>query len=329
MEARLEAKLREILDRPQQRPSASPLEAAMSGVQVGATDQAASTRDFMKDTVRRLGELEQKRPPTGDFDEALMESLVNSVPVVVEFARLADAIGRHGAREAGLAMVMGFASILERYEFRTGQGGGFYETDFDFFKFIGHEMFAVFVAAMMRHDRWELLAALLEEPIVTNTSSGRKSRRFSDLSAYVTTLAKRNERLQLRRVCLHGNVLKERHEAEPLLSIAPFKGILEADWFLFLGTDLAQERGPNSPWFDIWRPWSCIYAENHGIPEFLARMERRKFVERILPALGFTDLDAFRERYRERAQKLGEVFQGSGAYFFRTPAMDANRIGST
>jgi hypothetical protein len=327
---RFEKQLREVLEQaiPQRPPAPSLLDIAASSVETGRADQASSVRDFMADLDVRLAALNRVSEPGRQPDESLTDALEDSLPVVADFARLAEVLARHGAQEASLATVGGFEAIMQRYRFPPRQGGTYSDIDFDFFKFVGHEMFVVLVAAMMRHERWSLLSALLEEHLTVDTPSGRKSRHFSRLSTHLKTLDMRNTRLQLRRVCLHGDLLKQRHEAEPLKSLCAFNDFIEADWFLFLRTDLVPDESPTGMLgSELWRPWSCIYAEDHGLPAFLVKMERKRFAEKILQALGFTDLALFRERYRERSDGLARLFGGRGG-FFEPTAMDADRFGS-
>lgn len=329
LQGRLESTLREILLR-RSRMTAKPaaVDAALASVEGARSDQAAAARDFMRDFCRRLMELDQKGDAATEADEAFLAALAASVPALVDFGRLVEGIARHGARDALLATAQGFGQLLERYQFPPRQGGSWRDTDFDLFKFVGHEAFVMLVAALMRHERWDQLALVLNERYTVERGNGPRTEGFEALSTVVKLLDIRNQRLNLRRLCHHGDVLKERHEKGPLAAACPFGDFIDADWLLFLRSDLAPEASPmgafGSP---LWRSWSCIFAEGHGLPQFLARSEQRTFAERILLVLGLTNVDQFKTRYRERGANLARLFQGRGG-FFEPPVLNPDRIAT-
>jgi len=57
-------------------------------------------------------------------------------------------------------------------------------------------------------------------------------------------------------VCLHSNILNERHTAGGLAAIMPMNELVAADYFLFLLAELPPEQPPDCR--HHWRPWSAI-----------------------------------------------------------------------
>jgi hypothetical protein len=329
LQGRLESALREILLRRSPRATKpSVIDVAVASIEAAKPDQAAASRDLMRQFCERLVEVAPRGNSVGQPDDALVKALSASIPSLVDFGRVAEAASRHGAREAVLAIAQGFGQLLERYRFPPRQGGSFMDTDFDLFKFAGHEAFVMLTAALLRHERWDLLALVLNERFSVERNGGSRTEGFHAISTPVKLLEIRNERLSLRRICHHGDALKERHEKGPLEATCSFKDFLDADWLLFLRSDLAADASPMGTWgAPLWRPWSCIYAEAHGLPQFLARAEQKAFAERLVPALGLATVDQFKTRYRERAGDLAAMFRSRGG-FFEPPVLDPDRIGT-
>ena len=64
-------------------------------------------------------------------------------------------------------------SIFERYDLPKDFVGAFHETDFDYFRFLGHELTVTVFALLLREQRWELVERLLKEPIVVRYMRNR------------------------------------------------------------------------------------------------------------------------------------------------------------
>jgi hypothetical protein len=325
LRGKAEAVLRDVLaHRQQPAPSApSPKALALASIDAAKADQAARSRDFMVSLVSELDAVRaQSASPFND--EALVELLPLSAPAVSVFAEVAEATARHNATEAALALMRGLELVLQRFRFPPGRGGSYQETDFDFYRFLGHELLAIFVACLVRNERWQLAAEVLNEPLAIDTNQGRQTRNFTALSRHVALLDQRNQRLGLRRVSLHGDILKERHEAPPLNAV-PFYDFVEADWFLYLRSEIQGDSTATSVGGDLWRPWSCVYAESHGTPNFILRMERRVKAEQMVTAFNVPDLATFQGRYAERCGNLKKMFRDP---WMDLPESRADAIGT-
>lgn len=325
LRTKLESTLRDILAHHRKEPPRGPSskDLALTGISEGRPDLAARTRDFMRATVTALDAIRADCGATLS-DEALIEGLDRSAGPVAAFAEVAECAARHSNREAAMAVFRAFEEILRRYRHPPDKAGSYHETDFDFFRFVGHELFVMFIACLMRNEQWSIIAEVLDEPLTIDTRQGRQTRTFTALSRHLGLLDQRNQRLNLRRVSLHGDLLKSRHEGRPLDAV-PFYDFVEADWFLYLRTEVKGDATATDIGTDLWRPWSCVYAQSHDTPNFIVRMERRKTAEQLLPALGVLDLSIFKARYTERYANLAKMYREA---WFDLPESRADAIGT-
>lgn len=305
----------------------SSAEHAIKAIEADSRDVVSRVTAYMKDLAASLDGM---KPPAGKGqgdDDNLMVALEASEPAAAEYGTVVEAIARFGHTAAAKAVFRGFERIHEGYE-HPETGGSWYDTDFDFHRFIGHELFVMFVAALVQHERWECIAEVLDERLCVRTRSGSETWAFQCLSVFVKLLDIRNERLQLRKPVLHGEVLKERHEREPLASVSPFDAFVDAEFFLFLRAELAPAKSPLSEQGDApsWRPWTALFM-NWKVPTYLVRAERKNDAERLLKALAVPDVATFRQRYASRAANIIQFFR-SRTGFFQLGKLDVEKFGS-
>lgn len=311
-----EGQLRSILAafESSEAPTKDSVEDLLAAIASGAPDVDSQIRDYMTGLVEMLDQLAPPTTPEGHADDALVTSLEASLNLVVGFGKVVDAIARHNNQPCALALYSGFEAILERYDMRTG--GSFRTTDFDFFKFLGHELFVMLIAALMTHDRLEVVATVLKEALaIRSIRKNADDLAFHELSKQVALLEQRKARLQLRTMLLHSTVLQERHAGGHLVAVSPFRAFLEADFLLWLRQELLPDHFPDgSRNTERWVPWSGVFL-NEKTPRFIVRAASVRYAERLLPVLGLTDLNTFRQRYGERAKRIDRLFRKENPFF--------------
>jgi hypothetical protein len=252
----------------------------------------------------------------GERDELLIQAIGQTKGLVLEFARLSEAIATMNATEVARAAYKGFDRILERYNAPRGFVGSFRDTDFDFHKFMGHELFTTFFSFLIRENRWELIADLLEEDIYIDNAPGGIPGvvPFGYISKYVELLAYRNNRLNLNRVSLHADILNKRHAQGDLAELVPMGQFMDADLLLFLC------KGSS------WKPWSLLYIGNH-IPRYLAEASRVKYAQQLLRPIGVESIETLRSHLSERLAMPKEFF-GRRTFYDPLEYFDLRTIGS-
>jgi hypothetical protein len=316
LENRLKAALLDILkwDDPQPVAMVSFADRAMIAIRERHPDMPARVREYMEDLVAKIPLI----PPTNAQDipdEQLVQAINASTPLVVEFAGVVKLIAEMNAVEAAQTVYEGFADILSLTVPPTPQRRD--ETfSYDLAKFLGHELFVMFVALLMRNKRWELLATLLAEEFYVRTSDYGQSAfaSFTALCQPVALLFHRNDRLGLRKKSLQGNLLYERHATGELANVVSAEQFMEADYFLFLRDLLKQATMPSQ--CIEWRAWSTVLM---GKPaSFFYKAVRGEAAEQLARALGLPDVPTLHSRLTERRDALTSMW----TYGFNSPWFD-------
>lgn len=329
---RVESALRTIFEK--YRPEVAPLsptaaDLAIKAVEGDTRDVVARVTGFMKQLAERLDAI--KPPPgkgTGN-DDALMVSLEASEALVAEYGRVVECIATFDHLPAAKTVFRGFERVHESYDPRPNQGGTWYETDFDFHRFIGHELFVMLIASLIQHDRWERIAEVLGDTLCVETGQGPENWPWQCLSVFVKLLDIRNDRLKLGKAVLHGEVLKQRHDREPLAGISPFDAFVEAEFLLFLRAELAPAKSPLAEQGDapLWRPWTALFM-NWKVPTYLVRAQRAEQAGRLLKAVGVPDVVSFRQRYAARDANIVQFFR-SRTGSFQLGKFDVDKFGAS
>jgi hypothetical protein len=273
----------------------------------------------MKSLNSRYLEFAPKFPEAqeeGEPDDILIQAIEKTLHISIEFARLAEATAILNSNEVAITLLKAFDQILEHYRTPRGFSGHYQETQFDFFKFIGHELFVIFISFLIRENRWELITNILDEGIfINNAPSGMPdSVSFEYISEYIESLRYRKQRLQLNRISIHADILNERHTSGKLGEICPMDQFIAADLFLFLRAD------------SKWTPWSTLYLFEH-FPKFIVEAKREKYAKQLLQPLGVKDIDTLRSLIADRRSQLHQYFR-TGFWHSSLDDFDLTSIGS-
>jgi hypothetical protein len=200
---------------------------------------------------------------------------------------------------------------------------GYYESDFDFFKFAGHELFVTFTASLLRAKRWAELRTVLNEAIfIKNASYGQpKVVLFTEISQHLSLLEYRKQRLKLRRVSLHADLLQQRHTQGDLAVSLSFHDFMEADFFLYLKSALADADNEASR---PWRAWSSLFLQK--TPNFIIEAQKRSVAEALCGVFN-VPISELRERLLDVAAKLRLLFRDT-LWDCPIDERDAEKIGT-
>ena len=314
LEGMFEARLREILsgvvtdsvgEQIQPKPFA---DQAIEAIEAVRPNQAYYTRKFMEDLAERLQAL---KPNFSDmqedqFDDLLIERIDQSLPIVIELARVAEMIAAMKSLEASHAMYKGFEYIAQGYNNPVDFAGSFLQVDFDFHKFMGHELFVSFLSFLVRERRWDIITEILSEDLdVRNSDQDRRSRprHFDYLSVYPILLEHRNDRLKLSRLSLHADILNRRHTEGDLAKVVPMREFMEADYFLYLRG--FQEEHTYSE-FSTWRPLSGLYLRM--VPSFIQEAVRTKNAEKLLGPMKLKNIEELKVLLSQQAPLLEKMY---------------------
>ena len=250
----------------------------------------------------------RKHSSSGTADE-LVDAIGKTQEAVARFSRIAETIAVIGDLDCALDTYRWFGKIFEHYELsKDFRNGLVSEGDYDYFRFIGHELFVTLMAFMIREQRWDMLARILDEPIpvpyLRNARGGAGEVTWDYASRHLPLLG--DESKKKGRISLRADILKARHTTGGLAAVLPFEDFMAADLFLFLRGELPPKTpGPHFG----WNPWTCIYLQT--IPLFLQRTRNRTVAGQVGKALGVLGPDEFKQRLQERfgnlVRKYGEL----------------------
>jgi hypothetical protein len=328
----LEAALRAILaDLPSSQLPVAPSAAdqAIESIEAREPSQSALCNRLMLGIADRVKELTPKlvREKLNDWDDELVEAIRHSLPLIEDFARVADSAAVHDSREAARGLFRGFAPLFTQYTLASGMSGPFYTVQFDLPKFIGHELMVTLFGPLIWESRWEIVAALCRETVMIPNATSRFSSEtavtFLYASEPVELLDHRNQRLQLNRVSLHADILKERHEVGRLGELSPWRRFQDADVFLYLRSALAPDEFSI---YNVWRPWSAALLD--GTPAYLFEATQREKAVQLLEPLGVKNLAELRSRLTERADGLRQLLASRNPFFHPFEGLKPDLIGT-
>jgi hypothetical protein len=266
--------------------------AALEAIHQARASQDVVAKDFVGVLADDLDRLDP-RAKAGDNAQNLVDAIGESRAIVDDFGRVAQLAAAEKATEAVHGLVQGIEQILRRYQFQ-GTSGSHHTTDFDFFKFVGHELGAVLAGHLVRAERWHLVRSLFDEKIHAHDPfGGSREVGIERLSAHLVLLEDLSK--AKRRVSVHADLLSERHEASPPTGGLSLVEFLAGDLLLCLGTHRA-----GTLW---WYPRSATYLSGRT-PRFLSAATQLPGAKNLAAALGETDLAAMKARVK---QAIGDL----------------------
>ena len=238
----------------------------------------------------------------GEFGEAVIKNIEAFLPYRNEFIQLLSTIARYDSREEFIERLHRFFESLIPYMFRPEGVTSWQEWDFDNFKFIIHELFLYAVAILIKLERFQQAVMLLSQRyyVSANSDYGRDVMvSFSIFRQYMRSLEYRNRKLNLRRLSLRADLLKERCQTTGI----DFRYLMQADFVLFIKAELYAE-----DLYDRWWPETLLYLDHFPGPfEIFARAESKRYFEKTKCLFDVQSPDDFKqllEEYKQRKREL-------------------------
>lgn len=234
-----------------------------------------------------------------EFDDLLMDNIESFIPYRNEMISLIINLVQYSPSSENIIKLHRFFESLIPYMDIPENVRSWRETDFDNFKFIIHELFLYTIAILVKYERFIEVNTLLTEQyyIVKSRRSGAsKMVDYSVFREYLKSLDDRNQRLGLRRLCLHSDLLENRSKNSGL----DFRYLMQADFILFLRRDIHSD-----DFYSRWYPYTLLYLGNFpGVFEVFARASSKSFFEKMKIMLGInkkSDLDTLMENYKNNS----------------------------
>jgi hypothetical protein len=136
-------------------------EQARLAVENSQPNQVSVVRRFMTWLTDELDVLAPNSSREGALNRLLIPAIEQTKELILEFAYLSEAIATMNTSNAAFAVYRGFRDIVEHYNPPRNFSGHIETRYFDFYKFIGYELFVTLFSFLIRESRWELIADLL------------------------------------------------------------------------------------------------------------------------------------------------------------------------
>lgn len=236
---------------------------------------------------------------SGEFDEAVVKSIEEFLPYRNEIIQLFVVIAQYSPSEELVQRTHRLLESLILYMSRPQNVSQYREWDYDNFKFIVHEIFLYALAILLKSDRLQQANYLLQQPyyVAGNSEYGRDVMvSFTVFRNYMRSLEHRNNRLNLRRLSLRADLLKQRCTGVGI----DFRYLLQADFVAFMRAELDGK--------DDWWPETLLYLGHFGGQfEIFARSVSKSYFDKSKVLLNITkpaDLEPLLQSYKDGSRRL-------------------------
>ncbi|MBZ0217763.1 MAG: hypothetical protein K8F25_14490, partial [Fimbriimonadaceae bacterium] len=296
---------------------------AVTAIENNSGNRVVVVRRNLDAILKKIEDLEPKKHSEGGTAEELVHAIDQTQEVVAEFSKIAEAVALMNDQVSALECYRWFGKLFVKYNRPEMLSGRSSDADYDFFKFVGHELFVTLVAFLIREQRWELLGVLVSEqiPMTYVPREHGPGNVYWDYASKHLILLMHESKIK-GRMSLHADMLHNRHTDGGLGSVLPFIEFTAADYFLFLLGELPPSDVPvGMP----WRPWSCLFMKK--TPAFIKSAEQKKTARMIINVFGISNVDEFKKRLNGRVGKVGQLFR-DGWWDQPVQREDIDRIGT-
>jgi hypothetical protein len=261
----------------------TPKEHAIAAIAANASNADGAVRNFMTALSQQLEPLAsrlhtQSKPTVEEF----LAGIDAAKPLVQDFCEVASAVAEFKTSQAP-RLIKGFEGILEQYD--SSAPGSRWLTSFDIAKFVGHELFLVFVASMIRFEEWTGLADAFGQTLFAYRNGERRPLTYLSILCTDIALAKAFEPDQ--QWCSpHGEILRKRYESGMPVS---FVEMVDADYLVYLFSGLNPRTG------GYWWPVTIPYMK--ATPDWLNRCQSTTHCETMLKLFGVSDVGEFKQKF--------------------------------
>ncbi|MBP8252538.1 MAG: hypothetical protein KAX40_09245 [Herpetosiphon sp.] len=287
------------------------------------SNRAAIARNYMIWLIEQLSTRAPDFSNGGQRDELLIEALEQTIPLVVDFTQTTQMIAQYNDEECARAIYKEFEKLLAKYDLPLGFSGSYNTTDFDFYKFLGHELFVTLISSLLQESRWNTINALLETALVVTNKSYPHGHvhEIRHITQYIQLLDEYNKREKLQKISYHAHLLNQRHSEGELGELMPIQSFAESDYFLYLYCQKGLSDNPRI----MWRAWSVLYIGR--IPRYILESVQLKNAQYLMSDFNLDSISKLRTYLKHNAQKIEMLFH-SGWWTNILDEFDYSKIGS-
>jgi len=279
-------------------------------------------RRYLDELFRRIVSIEPKKPRDGGTVDELIDGIDKSQEIVAEYSKVIEVMSVMNDFELLQEVYKWFGRIFEKYNLPEGFAGRSNTADFDYYKFIGHEMFITLIAFLLKEKQRESVGQLMREPIPTHVfSRGHENVNWEYASHHLVLLIDESSRRG--RLSIHSDLLNKRHASGGGLSaILSMKDLIDSDFFLFLLSRTIKDKYGH---LHFWRAWSCSYMKS--VPQFIHDAVQKSIASEIVKIYGLGSIEDLKVLIETEGPQVEKLFPG-GFWDYPIVQTDIEKIGT-
>jgi hypothetical protein len=251
-------------------------------------------RNYLAEVPTRIEEVQPLMKRDGGDVQDLLSAIPKTEDISLDFAKLSEVVVLMDDVDSAKEIFQWFGKLITKYYPILSNGSGqSWNCDGDFYKFVGHELFVSFISPFLKENKFDELKEILKGTLLvgpTQHFQNEQKQPWGWLSGWSPLID--DEGRTRRRLSLHGDLLKDRHEKDTFKSILPFKEFTEADFFLHLFGQGKTEDRYRSEWY----PRSDIWLKN--TPRFILEAIDYPTAMKICNVLQISDVEELKRRLR-------------------------------
>jgi len=237
-----------------------------------------------------------------DFDELIIKNIEDFLPYRNEFIALLISIAQYLPTDEFINRIHKFFEEIIPYMDRPEGATSWNKLDFDNYKFIIHELFLYTIAIFIKYERFKEANHFFQQNYYAPTMArygGNSMSNFTLFRQFMESLSYRNSRLNMRRLSLRADLLKDRSASSGI----DFHYLLQADFVAFLRADI-ETTGE----FERWWPETLVWIERYHLPfEMFGKSISKTYFDRMKILLGINspnDLIPLLDSYENGSKQL-------------------------
>lgn len=275
---------------------------ALEAIRTNSANADGLIKEYFDHLITEFEKLRLSAPQDGTvFDDIVVASIDAFLPYRNEVISVFASIARFRDTPEVRRLLHRFFEGLIPFLFEPSNSFYLHDSSADNYRFIIHELFLYCIALLVKNERFQLAAELIETdyyvPRLANNDSEMFT--FEVIRKHMPSLFTRNQRLELNRLSLRADMLEQRSKHTDV----PFRDILQADFILFLRDHLDRPAGRF-----LWYPETLLYVYQHAAAfEVFARSKSARYFDSMKPLLGIsskTDLADLLDRFKKEPQLI-------------------------
>lgn len=303
------------------------LGAAIRAIEEGKPSRQGLEAIFVKSLLAELDKL-YVTPVGDDYDEGVYQAISATKGLRDQVADYAEAVAAFSGDDPN--SLRSFSKLMEGLGEHFGPPatqGRYYPGWSDFYSYFALETLLIQTASLARHGRWKSLRRLLTTTYIVRDSQGQpKPANYSIFGGHFQSLDEhRNQRLQLNRVSVTADLLKERCSSDRVT----FSELTEADVLLSLESVVRLGAEPIDGWPRYWSPRTTVYYSYASKLPLFMRAADEEVRNGIRTAMGVAVGAELKEKLEIASKKLdgfGRLSPGRFSDFNLLEAINVNEL---